>query len=69
MIINDEETKKLINDVIFSVVRTFDTQRVDKKMRDEVLPGLMKIDPEIMKKMRNISRDAENFLDSENPEW
>ena len=65
----DEQFKKFADEVLLNLLRTFDTKRVDDKMRNEVIPGLMKIKPEIIDKMRNLSSDAENFLSDANPEW
>ena len=65
----DEDLKNLFNEVLISIIRTYDTKRIDNKMRNEVIPGLMKIKPEIMDKLKNISNEAENFLSDSNPEW
>lgn len=65
----DENLKQLVNEVIIGVIKTYDTTRIDKKMRNEVIPGLMKIKPEIIDKMRNLASDSENFLSEGNPEW
>lgn len=66
---NDEDIKKINNDVFFNIIRTYDTNRVDNKMRKEVIPGLMKINPEIIDRIRNMSSDSENFLSDANPQW
>lgn len=65
----DEVFSKLTNDVLLLIIKTFDTKRIDDKMRNEVIPGLMKIKPEIMDKMRNLAAESENFLSDENPDW
>lgn len=65
----DTEFKNLINEVIINIIRTYDTKRIDNKMRNEVIPGLMKIKPEIIDKMRNLASDSDNFLSEGNPEW
>ena len=65
----DQEMNNLINYVLLSLLHTFDTKRVTNKMREEVIPGLMKINPEIIEKMRNMASDSEDFLSEENPEW
>ena len=67
--VNDPEIQKIIRDVLLSIIRTYDTQRIDNKMRNEVLPGLMKISPDIIDKMRNLASDSENFLSDANPDW
>lgn len=66
---DDEELKKLVQKILFSIVQTYDTKRVDSKMREEVIPGLMKIQPDIINKMRNMASESEDFLSNENPEW
>lgn len=65
----DDELKQVVNDVLINIIRTYDTKRIDNKMRNEVIPGLMKINPEIIDKMRNLASDSENFLSEGNPDW
>lgn len=65
----DDDLKRLIEEVLISILRTYDTQRIDNKMRNEVIPELMKIKPEIMDKIRDLSTEAENILDDVNPKW
>lgn len=66
---DDPELKKYVQKIIFSIVQTYDTKRVDSKMREEVIPGLMKIKPDIINKMRNMASESEDFLSNANPEW
>lgn len=66
---DDPELKKLVQKILFSIIQTFDTKRVDSKMREEVIPGLMKIKPDIINKMRDMASESEDFLSNENPEW
>ena len=65
----DPEMNSLFNFLIEETVRTYDTQRVTTRMREEVIPGLMKINPDIIEKMRNLASDSEDFLSESNPEW
>lgn len=59
-----------IREIILSIIRTRDTDRISTKMQEEVLPEIMKIRPEIMEKMRNISPDlSESGAIENNPEW
>lgn len=62
-------TYRRLRETVRTLVRTRDTDRVVTKMRSEVLPGMMRLGPDIIKKMKEAS--AENGLDSleENPEW
>ncbi|MCH5237355.1 MAG: tetratricopeptide repeat protein [Muribaculaceae bacterium] len=63
------EMKSNVKEVIGNLLRAFDTKRVTSKMKEEVIPGLMKIRPDIIEKMRNMSLDSENFLSDANPDW
>lgn len=55
--------------VFLNLVRTRDTDRISRAMRDELIPQMMKLRPEILKKMS----DKESFDDGDltdfNPEW
>lgn len=65
----NEELLHLINETIFNIIKTYDTKRVDSKLRNEVIPELMKIKPDILNKMRDMSADIDSFSDDENPRW
>lgn len=51
------------------MIRTRDTERISKKMMDEVIPEIMKLKPEITEQMRKISDDSESRSFEDNPEW
>lgn len=55
--------------VIKEIIRTRDTDRVSAKMRDEVIPELMKLRPDMLKKMRDSAIDFETGMFENNPEW
>ncbi|MCH5225271.1 MAG: tetratricopeptide repeat protein [Muribaculaceae bacterium] len=67
--IDDENLRKMVKEVLMNIVKTYDTQRIDNKMRNELIPGLMKLKPEIINKIRNLSEDSDNFLSEANPDW
>lgn len=59
-----------IREVVMSIIRTRDTDRISTKMKEEVIPEIMKIRPEILEKMRGISSDiSETEMMENNPEW
>lgn len=62
-------TYSRLRSVIKEIVRTRDTDRVAAVMRDEVLPELMRLRPEMLKKMRESSVDFENGAIENNPMW
>lgn len=71
LILSEEgELKELFNSLLLKLVQTYDTKRIDDKMRNEVIPGLMKIKPDIIDRMRNLASDSDSFLsDDINPQW
>ncbi|MPL93051.1 hypothetical protein SDC9_39176 [bioreactor metagenome] len=58
-----------LKNIIMLIIGTTETDRITKKMKEEILPEVMKISPMIKDKL-----DAENLMksdewDEENPEW
>ena len=52
------------------LIRTRDTERINNKMRDEVIPQMLKIRPDILNKINDIRENAdEQGAPDENPEW
>lgn len=62
-------TFRRLRETVRSVIRTRDTDRIVTKMRNEVLPGMMKLGPDIVKKMKEMSEDGGMDALEENPEW
>lgn len=62
-------TYSRLKTVIKEIIRTRDTDRVTAKMRDEVIPELMKLRPDMLKKMRDSAMDFETGMLDNNPEW
>lgn len=64
------ETYRRLRETIRIIVGTRDTERVAAKMKEEVLPELMKLRPDIMKKLNEISgTESEAVTFENNPEW
>lgn len=62
-------TYSRLRDIVKEIIRTRDTDRVTAKMRDEVMPELMKLRPDIVKKLRESGSDFEAMTIEDNPEW
>ncbi|MBO5445050.1 MAG: hypothetical protein J5995_06880 [Muribaculaceae bacterium] len=61
--------KKRMASAVLTAIRTRDTSRVSRKMERDVIPGLMQLGPDILKKLRDASQES-SFADLEaNPEW
>lgn len=58
-----------LREVMINLLRSFDTKRITDKMKNEVLPELMKLRPEILKRLGKM-QDINEFDALEiNPEW
>lgn len=68
LIENQSCAENRISDVIKVLMHTCDTERAFSKMRDEVIPELMKISPDILKKLGGIDLDENSSLEY-NPDW
>ncbi len=62
-------TYRRLRESVRSIIRTRDTDRVVTKMRSEVIPGMMKLSPDLIKKMKEISEEGDLEALEENPEW
>lgn len=58
-----------LRQVIRVIVGTRDTQRIADKMKNEVLPELMKLRPEIVESLRRGHADSDFASLENNPEW
>lgn len=54
---------------IKAIAGTRDTERVSNKMKDEVIPEIMKLRPDMLNKFRNISQDMDPESLENNPDW
>lgn len=62
-------TFKMLKETMVAIIRTRDTDRITTKMRDEVIPELMKMKPDILRKMKDSGMDMENSMYEMNAEW
>lgn len=58
-----------LREIVLNLIKAHDTQRISSKMQNEVLPELMKLRPEILGKLKNISEASDIEMLGENPEW
>lgn len=55
--------------VYMQLVKSCDTERVSRKMQDELLPEMMKLRPDLSKKIKNNIEIIDISSMDENPEW
>ncbi len=65
--------RKDVTTVALQLIRTRDTEAIRRTMTDDIIPSMMKIRPDIKRKMRDNNMTADNMVDPEtgdmNPEW
>ena len=54
--------------MLMNIIKSQDTQRISSKMQNEVLPELMKLRPDILKKLKNVSEESDIEMLDINPE-
>ncbi|MCM1428845.1 MAG: tetratricopeptide repeat protein [Clostridium sp.] len=57
----------LLRDVVKSYLRALDTSRVNERLKNDIMPGLQSMRPEILKSLK--SQNPEDFNPEGNPEW
>lgn len=69
LLADDNSTTTNFRNIIIQIIGTVETDKISKKLREEILPEIMKVSPLLKDKM-----EADNLLTSEewaeaNPEW
>ena len=61
--------QKDVKMVFLQFIRSRDTEKINRKMRDELLPEMMKLRPDIAKRMKDSANIDSLEAIEENPEW
>lgn len=56
-----------VKEVFLEFIRTRDTERINRKMQEELLPSMLKLRPDIARRMKDSVADIADI--EENPEW
>jgi tetratricopeptide (TPR) repeat protein len=54
--------------LMYQFIRARDSERINRKIHNEIIPDLMKLSPEIAKKLKGLDPDLSTAME-ENPEW
>ncbi|MDR2621663.1 MAG: tetratricopeptide repeat protein [Dysgonamonadaceae bacterium] len=66
------DNKRFINDIrhiILQFILSRETEKITRIMKEEIIPGMMKINPLLNKKIRMDDLFGETGIDEKNPEW
>ncbi|MFW5831439.1 MAG: hypothetical protein ACOCVA_04260, partial [Prolixibacteraceae bacterium] len=63
------EFKKNLETIILQLIRSKETEKIQKKIRDEIIPEMIKISPNLKDKIDLESLMERGLEDDKNPEW
>ena len=69
LLADDHHIVENFQNIIIQLIATSETEKITKKMREEILPEVMKISPMLKDKMDADSLLSSDDWDEENPEW
>jgi len=61
--------KRLVEEVVIQLIRSKDTEKLTKRMQEEILPEMMKFTPQLKKKLDLDKLLKESLGEDQNPEW
>jgi len=67
-----QEDNKFINNtltIVIQLIRTLETEKISKKLNDEILPEVVKMQPNLRNKLDLENLISDKFAEGENPEW
>ncbi len=65
----DPGFKRLVEEVVIQLIRSKDTENLTKRMQEEILPEMMKLTPQLKKKLDLDKLLKESLGEDQNPEW
>ncbi|MBS3769192.1 MAG: tetratricopeptide repeat protein [Bacteroidales bacterium] len=65
----DEELERNIEAIIIQTLKSKETEEITKKWEEEILPEILKMRPNIEKKLDLENIVSEKFFEDKNPEW
>lgn len=68
-IADNPESKSLFSDVMLNIIKARDTERINKKVRNEFIPDLQKFQSEIRRRLRQNGDEPDLLSLDVNPEW
>lgn len=69
LLTDNEKSLDMMTNIIFQIIGTADTEEITRKMREEILPEVMKISPMLKDKLEADNLTKADEWDEENPQW
>jgi len=65
----DENINRHIEEIILQLIRTKETEKISKKLRDEIIPEMQKFRPKIEEKLNLDDIISDSLIEDQNPDW
>ncbi|MCU4155011.1 hypothetical protein J1N10_03435 [Carboxylicivirga sp. A043] len=69
MTIEEAGLQTLIQSIAIQLIRTRETERISKKLNDEILPEVVKMHPKLKDKLDLDNLISDNLTEGKNPDW
>ena len=69
ILIEDQRFKSNFEKVILQFIRSKETEKIQRKLQDEILPEMIKLSPNLRNKLSIESLLGEGLSEDKNPEW
>lgn len=69
LLTDNANSLEMITNIIYQIIGTADTDEITRKMREEILPEVMKISPMLKDKLEADSLTKSEEWEEENPQW
>ncbi len=65
----DDNIDSYIEEIILQLIRTKETEKISKKLRDEIIPEMEKFRPKIEDKLNLDDIISDSLIEDQNPDW
>ncbi|WP_016777601.1 tetratricopeptide repeat protein [Anaerophaga thermohalophila] len=67
--LNDQFSPEMIQTILIQIIRTRETEKLTKKMNEEIIPEVARIQPNLRRKLDLDNLLGEGFSEDKNPDW
>ena len=68
-ITEDNEIERYVEEIILQLIRTKETEKISKKLQDEIIPEMQKFRPKIEEKLNLDDIISDSLIEDQNPDW
>ncbi len=65
----NEEFRRNVRDILLQFILSLETEKITKKIQEEIIPEMMKISPELRNKIKLDDLMGESGMEDKNPDW